>query len=198
MKYRILVLAIIMSIFACKNEPATEKVSEESNKFSKTIIPVKDLKVPTGCSLVSVDWIKKNIPCDSFNIEAKRSEASAGSIGCFYRWPTATKPNAGFMVNVMVNPFEEETTTWASAMIGAFKTGQNGTTAENSSENYKLFEGFGDEGAYSYTLGRYYWRIGNNYVVMVAFNMDVNAETQLGYAKKIATEVMNNFYNEIQ
>jgi len=198
MKYRILVFTILVSIFACKNEPSPEKVSTDNNKYSKTIIPVKDLKLPSGCILVSVDWVKKNIPCDTFNIDSKFSDAGVGSVGCFYRWPTTTKPNAGFMINVMVNPYEEETKTWASSMIEAYKTGMNGTTAENSSENYKIFEGFGDEGAYSYTLGRYYWRIGNNYVITLAFNMDVDAETQLGYAKKIASEVMRNFYGSIE
>jgi hypothetical protein len=200
MKYRLLVIAVLMSMIACKNEPSStsESTSTEIKDFSKKIIPVKDLKMPQGCTLVSLDWVKKNISSDTFNIESKIAAGSTGSIGCFYRWPTASKPNAGFMINVMVNPYEEETQTWASSMIGAFKTGMNGTPAENSSENYKVFEGYGDEGAYSFAQGRYYWRIGNNYVIMVAFNMDLTEEIQLGYAKLISTEVMKNFYTAIQ
>ncbi|HMP32041.1 MAG TPA: hypothetical protein PKD85_20720, partial [Saprospiraceae bacterium] len=115
--------------------------------------------------------------------------------GCFFRWSTMDKPNAGVFVQVYTNPIEEDTKNWATLRMQGLKSGQAGTTEESTT--FKDFPGVGDEGAYNEQLSTFYWRIGENYVFMLAFNLDIPAEEKYNHAQAISQEVMSNFKNMI-
>ncbi|MCB0646816.1 MAG: hypothetical protein KDC49_09135 [Saprospiraceae bacterium] len=172
---------------ACKDEAAAIKGKD----LSKEIIAVKDLPKLNACDLISKEFLVKNIKADEFSYYSRTGADTETANGCFFQWTSATKPNAGMMLQVMKNPFEAETPVWATEYINGMKQGNAGSA--EGVENFKAFTAAGDDGVYNERLGQYYWRIGNNYVFMLAFNLDESAEEKLGYAEKIAKESMKNF-----
>jgi hypothetical protein len=182
------VILISVIIFSCKED---KPVSLKGKDLSTEIIPVKDLPIPPSCEYVPVEWIAQRFNLDPELISVKDGGAGTGMSGCFFRWSTMDKPNAGVFVQVYTNPVEEDVKNWATLRMQGLKSGQAGT-AETSTE-FKDFPGVGDEGAYNDELSTFYWRVGENYVFMLAFNLDIPAEDKYKHAEAISQEVMSNF-----
>ncbi|HPN72034.1 MAG TPA: hypothetical protein PLZ32_21060 [Saprospiraceae bacterium] len=184
----ILVLGLTGMLFtACKDEAAAIRGKD----LSKEIIAVKDLPLFTTCDLLSKEFLMKEMNADDFTFNSKNGGSSETTESCFFQWTTASKPNAGVMLQIMKNAFEEETPVWATEYINGMKAGNAGTAT--GSEMFKEFDGAGDDGVYSNKLSQYFWRLGNNYVFMLAFNLDNSEEEKLEFAKELAEETMTNF-----
>ena len=185
----LLVILTSFILFSCKDD---KPVSLKGKDISKEIIPVKDLPVPPSCEYIPVEWIGDRFDLDPETINVKDGGAGEGMSGCFFRWSTLDKPNAGVFIQVYTNPFEEETKTWASGRLSGLRAGNAGTIDDQSTA-FKEFPGIGDEGAYNASSSTYYWRIGENYVFMLAFNLTISPEAQYKHAQAIGEEVMKNF-----
>ena len=172
---------------ACKDEAAAIRGKD----LSKEIIAVKDLPMFTTCDLLSKEFMIKELGADDFTFNSKNGGSSETTESCFFQWNTAKRPNAGVMFQIMKNPFEAETLVWASEYIKGMKAGSAGNGSEVVM--YSTFEGVGDDGVYSDKLSQYFWRLGNNYVFMLAFNLDNTSEEKLSFAKDLADEAMKNF-----
>lgn len=188
------VLMLAVTIFSCKDE---RPVSVKGKDLSKEIIPVKDLPIPPSCEYVTVEWIADRFDLDPEVISVTDGQAGEGMSGCFFRWSTKEKPNAGVFVQVYTNPVEEEVKNWATLRMQGLRAGNAGSTQVEAAV-FKPFPGIGDEGAYNDAMAQYYWRVGENYVFMLAFNMDITAEERYKHAEAISQEVMKNFKNLIK
>ena len=97
------------------------------------------------------------------------------------------------MIQVQDNPLPDEFPDWAKYLIQA-KVNQGEQLPDGSgSYKYKPMDGVGDAACYSFELNRYIWRIGSEYIFMVAFNLPLTEEKELKFAKEIGQEVMRNF-----
>jgi hypothetical protein len=192
--YRVILIVLVSFVlFSCKDD---KPVSLKGKDLSTEIIPVKDLPLPPSCEYLPVEWVADRFKLDPETINVKDGEAGAGMSGCFFRWSTMDKPNAGVFVQVFTNPIEEEAKNWASLKMDGLKAGQAGSI-ENESSAFKDFPGIGDEGAFNEKMSVYYWRVGENYVFMLAFNMTITPEEQYKHAQAISEEVMKNFKNMV-
>ncbi len=59
---------------------------------------------------------------------------------------------------------------------------------------YKTLEGLGDEAVYNYSLNRCFWRVGEDYLFMLAFNLGLTEEEEKAAALKIGNEALKNFH----
>lgn len=189
MKLKAIVYLLVLGAFmtSCKDEAAAIRGKD----LSQVIIPVKDLPKITACDLLSKEFLVKNLKADDFTFYSRTGADTETSNGCFFQWTSASKPNAGLMLQIMKNPFEQETPVWATEYINGMKSGNAGSA--EGVEEFKEFAAAGDDGVYNERLSQYYWRIGNNYVFMLAFNLDENADEKRAYAETIAKESMTNF-----
>lgn len=150
-------------------------------------------KLPDPCALVSEAFIGKLIGVDPLYIGKKDgSGKSFTQRSCFFRWEHDGIANSGVLIQVQKNPIPDEFPDWAAYYVNAKKNEGDKAPDGSSTYRYKDFPGFGVTGAYSSDLGRYYWRLKNDVVFMVALNMPEAKETQLEWAKAIATEVSRN------
>lgn len=172
---------------SCKDEAAAIRGKD----LSKEIIPVKDLPLFTTCDLLSKEFLIQKMGADDFTFNSKNGGSSETTESCFFQWNTTQRPNAGVMLQIMKNAFEEETPVWATEYINGMRAGNAGTAV--GTEMFQKFEAVGDDGVYSNKLSQYFWRLGNNYVFMLAFNLDNTEEEKLAYAKTLASETMKNF-----
>lgn len=154
-----------------------------------------DARVPDACTLVSTSTIAALVGTDAGAIEIKdgSNANSKHSRSCFFKWDDPGMANAGVMVQVMTNPVVDDVPNYLTLFIDSKKT--QGEQAFNSKDTYlyKDFKGFGDDGAASFDMHKYLWRTGDDFAYMVAFNTTLNERQELAAAKKIATEVMQNF-----
>ncbi len=150
-------------------------------------------KLPDPCALVSESFIGKLIGVDPLYIGKKDgSGKSFTQRSCFFRWEHDGIANSGVLIQVQKNPIPDEFPDWAAYYVNAKKNEGDKAPDGSSTYRYKDFPGFGVTGAYSSDLGRYYWRLKNDVVFMVALNMPEAKETQLEWARAIATEVSRN------
>ena len=150
-------------------------------------------KLPDPCALVSEAFIGKLIGVDPLYIGKKDgSGKSFTQRSCFFRWEHDGIANSGVLIQVQKNPIPDEFPDWAAYYISAKKNEGDKAPDGSSTYRYKDFPGYGVAGAYSSDMGRYYWRLKNDVVFMVALNMPEAKGVQLEWAKAIATEVSRN------
>ena len=151
--------------------------------------------LPSACSLIDEKTIGRTIGVSPEKITLKdgSSRKAEHSQSCFFRWEHKGIPNSGVLIQIQDNPIPDEFPDWASAYVAA-KINQGEQMPDGSgSYRYKRMDGLGDSGGYSAELDRYVWRVGKDYVFMVAFNLSGESETQkLNWVKSIGTEMMNN------
>lgn len=215
MKYLVLVALLVM---ACKPDSGSVKkneltgqelTKEDTESLSKIDKPVveedpfdteatKKLSegITSPCELISVKEIAKifGIEENAVTIKDASTAKSPHSKSCFFRWDDGNYPIPGFLIQVQANPLSEEFPNWPSVFIQS-KIDSGDQTFDGSGVvyKYKPFSGIGDIGAYCYEASRFHWTKGDDYVFMLAFNVEADEEKQLSYAKEIGTKVMANF-----
>lgn len=196
-----------MALVSCKNEPKTS-TTETPQAVSQTESPSNiditenislpnDLPVPNTCEFITKEWILDNFQVDdAFNLDIKSGKATddnSNSSSCFYRWAWGDLPNAGFLMQILTNPVEDDYPDWVSEYVDIKRQAGSGTLTAGENYAFKDFPGFGDKGCYNSQLKQYYWSQGNDYLFQLALNMEVDDATQLSNAKKLAAKFMEGF-----
>ena len=152
--------------------------------------------VPDACSLVSVEEIAKIFGISASDIKQKDASHTKSPFtrSCFFRWDGAS-PNTGILIQVQANPVQEEYAEWVSLFISSKRTTGEKTMGDNETFKYEKMEGLGDDGSYSHRLGKYFWRDGDKYAFMIAFNTNSAKELQMKNAKTIGNIMMENYKN---
>lgn len=171
-----------------------EKTKNEPIKRKAAPAPVVKKTVPDACTLVSPAFVGKVIGVDPAYIALRDGSGKAGSnqSSCFFKWEHDGIGNAGILIQAQTNPLPDEFDDWASYYINAKRNQGDKSPDGIATYRYKNFTAIGVSGAYNYELARYYWRDTKDRVFMVAFNIPATEEVQLGWAEKLAKEVMNN------
>lgn len=152
-----------------------------------------DSKMPSSCDLLGEAFMTKEFKIkDGILINDASNSKSPSVKSCFFRWDNGVLPNSGVYLQIMGNPVPDEVTDYAVHYInGKLEGGEMDLSGANY--KYSKFDVVGDAGAYSAEQGRYYWRSGNDYVFMLAFNLGIGSNTELKHAKKISKEIMKNY-----
>jgi len=200
-----IVMVALLCIVGCRSDSKTNadpnvKVSDDG----KTVITKADpnapdyvpstLPLPDACKLVAADDVARIMNVTSGDIEVKDGggQKSGHSRACFFKW-IGERPNAGILIQVQKNPVGDEFPAWATSFVESKRSmGESDFTGDGGTIKYEKLEGLGDDGSYSYKMGKYYWRVSNDYVYMVAFNEDMSASAQLSAAKEFGAIIMDN------
>jgi hypothetical protein len=154
-----------------------------------------NLTVPSSCSLITIDWLKGNLGLQGKDITIKDASdpTKKDYTSCFFKWEnSATEPDAGILIQVMINPVYDEFPEWVTKFISAKITEGENVMDGGEPLKYKKFNA-GLEGAYSYEMKRFYWRNDDKYLYMVAFNLMDDESTLLSKAEKLVAEINKNF-----
>lgn len=151
--------------------------------------------LPNACTLVPKSKLASILGVEASLIKQKdgSSKQSKFSRSCFFRWEQDGVPNSGVLLQVQKNPVPDEFDAWATSFIDAKKeNGETDFSGAGEVFKYKDFANIGTAGAYNFTLGKYYFRMDNKYVCMIAFNLiDSKEDEQLYWAKKIGKLMAN-------
>ncbi len=122
------------------------------------------------------------------------SKKSKYSKACFYRYNKDGDPNGGLMFQIQSNPIPDEFDSWGSSFIEAKKTGGEKSFEQGAKPFiYKAFNPDGMDGAYNADTKKYFWKLNEDTVLMVVFNLVSNEKTQLKWATKLAEAVNQKF-----
>lgn len=200
MKFFNLVLLLSLFFAACKSEKNKNDnknglVSiEEASK--NAAVKGDFLPIPDPCKLISEQWLRSNLNIDA-DLQLTIKDGSSEKVGyaesCFFKWPEKGNLNGGIMLQIMVNPMPSEVDNWPELFINSKL--ENGEMISNNDTAAKFvrLEDLGDDGCYNEDVGFYYWRVKNDYVFWLAFNLSVDKKTQKEYAIKIGQEILRNF-----
>ncbi|MBT8188827.1 MAG: hypothetical protein KJO29_00240 [Bacteroidia bacterium] len=178
-----------------KKKAAIERTQAEPdpNLIGRRPAPTK---LPSACNLISAEKIARILKVNKDVITLKDGSGSQSkhSQSCFFRWTHNGVPNSGILIQVQDNPLPEEAPDWASYYISAkINQGEQIPDGSGSFRYERVKDGLGDAAAFSGELSRYVWRVGTEYVFMIAFNFPGTPEQKKKWAEALGTEVMNNF-----
>ena len=166
--------------------PNADKVGKVPTNFNRH-------GIPDACDLLTLETIAKylNIPATGISLADGSSKQNDKSRACFFKWDDEDIKNAGVMVQVQQNQVEEDVPEYLTYMVSSLKTqGENDFNGAGVTK-FKDWPDFGDDGAYSTDVGKYVWRVGNDYAFMIAFNTPLLGKKQKRAADAFAKEVMD-------
>lgn len=174
---------------------AAKKAAIQNSKQVTTSLNNTTAALPNACSLINTDYIGQVIGVDGNLISIKdgSSSASKHARSCFFRWEHNGVPNSGVLIQVMENPLPEEVNDWAAYYIQAKLHQGDVDPTGNQSFKYKALDGLGVAGAYNFDMHRYLWRIEEDIVYMVAFNLPATEDQEVKWVKALGKEIMNNY-----
>jgi|TARA_R110000737_G_scaffold341558_1_gene365537 hypothetical protein len=199
---RIILLLIVTALISCKSDSSdstasasenlkTEATGNKSATKGKVETNFNKNGIPDACDLLTQETIAKyvGIPASSIMLADGSSSKNDLQRACFFKWDGSEIKNAGVMVQVQQNPVAGDVPDYLTYMVQGLKTeGEN--TMEGTNTKFKDWSGFGDDGAYSTEVGKYVWRVGNDWAFMIAFNTTMSARDQQKAANAFAKEVM--------
>jgi hypothetical protein len=188
----IFLLLVLVAFTACKNDKKTSETAEV-----KSDLPTnpENLTVPNSCSFLTVEWIKANLNLQDKDVTIKDATdpTKKDYTSCFFKWVNSDlEPDAGILIQIMVNPVYDEFPMWVTKFISAKLTDGESTVDGQAPVKFKKFEA-GLEGAYSFESKRFYWRNDDKFLFMLAFNINDDENTLVGKAEKIVAEINKNF-----
>ena len=185
-------------LLSCESKKASSSAYssadlDETGKISSTYRHDPNVALPDACTL-----LKRESVANQFGVELRYINVIDGnpegeeSRSCFYKWDDPDYPNAGILVQIQSNPMVEEVPDWPAYAVANKRTTGETIMGDAAPTIYKLWPGVGTDASYSYELGKYYWRIKNDLVIMLAYNMDITEDKQKETAYNFAQEVMDN------
>jgi len=153
------------------------------------------IRLPSACSLVSEKLMAKWLKLSEDELTLKDGNPRGkDSRSCFFKWDDPDWPNTAVLIQIMRNPVEKEAMDWPTYFIDSKReTGEQQMIGEDEiSYLFKKYDEFGDDGAFSYEQSKWFWRIGNDAIVMIAFNMDGSNKKKERLVKKIGAEIMKS------
>ncbi|MBK9566376.1 MAG: hypothetical protein IPO37_14775 [Saprospiraceae bacterium] len=191
-------LFIILLTIGCKDANVQKELAEM--KAEKPVDP-KKLKLPSSCEMISQEKIKEifKVKAPSVNLKDASDPADPKSKSCFFQWDDDDTPNAGIMIQLQTNPVFDDYNEYISKFVTSKLTEGETMLGDDKPTIYKQFDAGGADGAYSFQQARFYWNYGNNYLVMLAFNVSTLSESQMvNAAEDIAEEVNKNFIKAVR
>lgn len=191
-------LFFILLFIGCKD--ADVKRELEEMKTEKPVDP-KKLSLPSSCEMISQEKIKEifKITVPSVNVKDASDPADPKIKSCFFQWDDDDTPNAGIMIQLQTNPVFDEYNEYISKYVSAKLTEGETMLGDDKPSLYKKFDAGGVDGAYNFQHARFYWNYGNNYLVMLAFNISTLSESQMvDVAEDVAAEINSNFVKAVR
>ncbi len=152
--------------------------------------------LPSACDLLSPEWLSKEFNTEPglVNIKDASSSRTKYAKSCFFKWDMDALPNGGIMLQIQRNPVPNISKKWVSSFMKAKKKeGESSMSTPGVMNTYKELSGLGDEAIYNFDLNRCFWRVGEDYLFMLAFNLDLEEKKEKALAIKIGNEVIRNF-----
>lgn len=148
-------------------------------------------RLPDACKFITTNELKQIIGVDA-EVEVSIKDATTPqnpfARSCFFRWEDDGIPNSGALLQIQSNPIPEEYPEWPLTFIKSkLESGEKGFNDVQEVEyKYNKFEDIGIEGAYNYDLRKYFWRIDDEFIYMLAFNLEGTEAEHLHWATQIA------------
>lgn len=166
---------IVIFAWSCKNN--TVASSEENISQS--------IEISAICDFITKSWIISNFEIeDEENVQITGVNQDSTSYYCFYKWSWG---EMGFILKIKEYSSIDEAMKFVETRSDVGSQNMEGEIFE-----YVPFTGFGDAGVYNKNLEEYYW-YREKYVFGMSLNIEGNAEDQLNFANKIASEYMKGF-----
>lgn len=159
------------------------------------IIAQRGSLIPSARTLVPIENIASELGKTVADIVVKDSSPQglkATHSSCFFKWSDFEVNNAGILLQIMKNPLGDEYPEYVEKFISSKKAlGEQDT--EGNKVIFSTLQGLGDDGAYSYEAGKYFWRLGDKIIMSVAFNSSHSPEDQYRIAMAIGQQMTNNY-----
>lgn len=169
-------------------------------KIETLAIPQTQVTLPDMCTLVSTDVIAKALGMNLSDIEVKSGNGgriAGDASGCFFKWEDENFPNSGLLLQAMRNPILDEYPEWPVTFIESKRTDGEQMMGQEESVKFETLADVGDDAAWSGPMKKAYFRIGNDYVFMVAFNTDM-ADTKMKRAcVKLSHAIMQEMKTQV-
>jgi len=157
-------------------------------KRGKIIVP--------ACIIVPLDRIASVVGVSPDDIEIRDSspnDVNPSHSSCFFKWEDSAVVSAGILLQVRKNPLKEEEYPDYIQMFIDSKRNVGEQDTDGGKYLFDTFPGFGDDGVYSHTSGKYFWQMGNKVLMSIAFNTSHTDEQQYQIASTLATDMINNY-----
>ncbi|MFT4567404.1 MAG: hypothetical protein ACI9FN_002370 [Saprospiraceae bacterium] len=148
---------------------------------ARTIVPIEYIAAELGKTVQDI-VVKDSSP----------GGPGATHSSCFFKWSDFEVNNAGLLIQIMINPLGDEYPEYVEKFISSKKSlGEQDTEGEKIL--FQTLQGIGDDGAYSYEAGKYFWRLGDKVIMSIAFNSAHSEEGQYRIATSLAKQMINNY-----
>lgn len=193
-------LAICFLLQGCKTEAESttgysSAVFDGADRIETTFKVNPANNLPDPCQLVSKETIASLFDVDPIYIspvDGSQDSNKREHRACFYKWDDPDFPNTAILIQLQTNTMEDEYDQWMSMAVANKRTTGETMMGESEPHIFKIFPNVGTDGSYNYEIGKYYWRIDNDLMIMLAYNMDITEDVQFSSAKTIARELMDN------
>lgn len=184
-----------LMILACKQEKKSteETLAVLEQEKSSTPADPKNLSIPNSCQMFTEDKIKQifAVKEGSINIREAKDPGNSSASSCFFKWTEPHIDNAGMFIQISTNPVYDEFPQYISDYIATKLKDGEMTMGNNTPTKFTAFDAGGRPGAYSFSEARYFWSIGNDYLIMVAFNLPTYDESRILAAVGQVAEIIN-------
>jgi hypothetical protein len=199
LNYLALSLLVLVNFGSCKSDSKVDKtatadtVIEKAPPKDEPAFTPSDLELPDACSVITKAEIAAalKLKSDEILIKDGSNPKAPHARACFFKWNGGIRANAGILIQIQKNPVGDEFPAWATSYVESKRTsGESSFTGEAENYKYKKWTDVGDDGSYSYDLGKCLGRIGDDYVYMIAFNEDMSEAAQMQAARTMYGNIM--------
>jgi len=185
-------LFLFLSIISCDCSSSGKNEEPEKVGYSSSDVTVKSkaydivytydsatkrypFPLPEACQLIEPSLVSQlfNVDVEAINIKDANPEAEHFR-SCFFKWDDIYYPNTGILIQLLRNPVPDEYPEYLTYTVANKRSLGENMVGASAPIISKLFPGFGDDGSYSFEIGKYYWRVKDDVAFMLAFNMDIS------------------------
>jgi len=203
---RILIITLFaLIIHSCTTGQSTDPYSKlkigdpppvpiGKNVDIQKVVAKKKGRLGYACRMVSVEEIAQALGMtvqDITQSNATPSDADPNQTACFYKWDDPEVVSAGIFIQILRNPLGDEFPDYITEFIKQKRS--RGEQEANGDATFLKEMDWGDDGAYSTELAKYYWRLGEEVILSIAFNTSFSEREQYQVATKIATTLTRNY-----
>ncbi len=181
---------LLSSCTGCKDKSVSDLDAEKAKQVPVHETKTYDENVPDACTLITTQQIAAVIGVDPSGISIKDGSnlKSLNVRSCFFRWEHEGVPNSGVLVQAQSNPLPDDFPNWSTTYIKSKIEGGE-KSLDNEVFLYKPFNGGGIEGAYNHEMSKYFWRLDDQLIYTITFNLGADEPTQLAWAEKLASMI---------
>lgn len=201
---KVYILSICLLIISCSDKGCNGGKSAFEESFTpvgkganmtEILAKRNGVLLTNACNIVSLKDIAQALEVEESMLEVTDSSPSGSNAthsSCFFKWPDDEMGNAGILFQAMRNPMADEIPNYIELFIESKKaTGEQGIG--EAPIIFKNLEGLGDDGAYSTDAGKYFWRLGDQLILSIAFNSPHSPEEQYRIARKLGALMTQNY-----